>query len=89
MCQDISLGRGQVGNPSLRWLLGFSASCHLSLSAGSNNIGQLGDGTFEGRTLPVNVTAVGSVRKATFLAAGYLHSCVAINFGSEPAMCWG
>ncbi|KAI7843140.1 hypothetical protein COHA_003311 [Chlorella ohadii] len=66
-----------------------SKAIGLPMATGYNWDGRLGDGTTTGRDSPVNVANVGSVSKATFLAAGLAHTCVAVNFGAEAAMCWG
>ena len=58
--------------------------------AGLNQGGQLGDGTYLNfRAQPASVLTAGNSASTTFLAAGAYHSCVAVNFGQEPSICWG
>ena len=51
---------------------------------GSNGIGQIGDGGMAQRLTPVNVAGLAN---ATAIAAGSLHTCVALAGGG--ARCWG
>lgn len=59
---------------------------HLLLCAG-------GTGSWssqrDGSLTPVAVPITGNIAASTFLAVGYSHSCVAVNYGQEAAMCWG
>lgn len=65
-------------------------TCVLSASGavwcwGGNLEGQLGDGTFENRNLPIAVSGLGSgVRE---LAMGRKHTCAVGR--NRPVMCWG
>jgi alpha-tubulin suppressor-like RCC1 family protein len=52
---------------------------------GYNSYGQLGDGSAEARSLPVQV--VGLANGVTGIAAGYSHTCAAISGGAVK--CWG
>jgi Bacterial Ig-like domain (group 1)/Regulator of chromosome condensation (RCC1) repeat len=72
-----------------RVFAGGAFSCGLSATGvascwGSNNVGQLGDGTFTNRTTPVLVT--GS-HVFDSLYAGYKHTCGLMSSGA--AYCWG
>ena len=60
-----------------------------SLPAGFNSELQLGDGSSTNRLAPVPVSAFNGIAAATFLAAGNMHSCVAVDYGRQPALCWG
>lgn len=51
---------------------------------GRNDLGQLGDGTRESRTLPVQVGGSGRFRS---VSAGYLHTCAIAESG--VLYCWG
>jgi alpha-tubulin suppressor-like RCC1 family protein len=51
---------------------------------GRNTYGQLGDGSFEDRLLPVSVQGIAA--GATAVAAGHYHSCAVQN---GAALCWG
>lgn len=53
---------------------------------GSNNVGQLGNGTTEASLLPAFVIGLGSHSGATGVAAGYGHSCAIAEGGLK---CWG
>ncbi|MBL0124929.1 MAG: chromosome condensation regulator RCC1 [Betaproteobacteria bacterium] len=68
---------------------GQSFSCALSTTGGvqcwgSNNDGQLGNGTIAEAHTPAPVSGLGS--GVTALSAGYAHAC-AVNAGA--AVCWG
>lgn len=52
---------------------------------GSNNLGQLGDGTTTNSSTPVSVSGLSS--NVAWLAAGYQHNCVVMADGT--ARCWG
>jgi alpha-tubulin suppressor-like RCC1 family protein len=52
---------------------------------GENKAGQLGDGTFDDRTLPVQVVVFSG--SATAVAAGFQHTCALTAAGE--VVCWG
>lgn len=68
---------------------GANHSCAI-MTAGSvhcwgyNGFGQLGDGTTENRTTPVNVKGLAS--SASAVAAGGVHTCAVVTDGVQ---CWG
>ena len=62
------------------WVQGGAAKC-----IGSNDVGQLGDGTTTNRTASVTVTGLSSGVIA--VAAGDAHVCALLNSGSVK--CWG
>ncbi len=51
---------------------------------GRNNNGRLGDGTYDDKLVPVQVTGLAS--GVTSIDAGRLHSCAVVNGGAK---CWG
>lgn len=61
----------------------------LPWHAGENGNGQLGDGTTSSTGAPVFVSSSGYTSLATSLAAGGAHSCVAIDYGRQAAICFG
>ena len=70
---------------------GSNHSCAVTTSGavycwGSNNVGQLGDGSTTSRRSPALVSLPTGVT-ATQVAAGQLHSCVRTSTGA--AYCWG
>jgi YD repeat-containing protein len=52
---------------------------------GLNSAGQLGDGTYTGRIIPVNVSGLSGL--ATTVSAGYQHTCALTAGGGVK--CWG
>lgn len=73
---------------------GINHLCALVTSGGikclgQNTFGQLGDGTFTQRRLPVDVISLGS--NVAMLAAGGQHTCAIIDSStaSESFKCWG
>lgn len=64
-------------------------SCLLGWRTGENGNGQLGDGTTSSTGAPVFVSSSGYTSLATSLAAGGAHSCVAIDYGRQAALCFG
>lgn len=69
--------------------LGASHSCAITLQGGvkcwgNNQSGQLGDGTTESRTAPVDVRGLRNARAVT---AGAAHTCALLANGSVK--CWG
>ena len=54
---------------------------------GDNRHGQLGDGTDNNRTTPVQITGLGENRAPVTIAAGNFHTCAALDDGSVS--CWG
>ncbi len=52
---------------------------------GENDGGQLGEGTFENRNTPVDVTVLAD--EISFISVGYKHTCVLTKNGD--VMCWG
>ncbi len=68
---------------------GYQHSCALTAAGGvecwgSNNFGQLGNGTTTASTLP---TAVSAIDSALAVASGDYHSCALLSDGSVA--CWG
>ena len=59
------------------------------LRAGYNANSQIGDGSSTNQQAPVPVATISGIASTTFLAAGRGHSCVAVDYGREAAMCWG
>jgi alpha-tubulin suppressor-like RCC1 family protein/uncharacterized protein YjdB len=69
--------------------IGMSHSCALDTDShaycwGDNSDGQVGDGTFEGRTMP---TAVATTVTFSAVTAGSSHNCALTSDGA--AYCWG
>ncbi len=69
---------------------GYRHTCALLITGGvrcwgSNEFGQLGDGTTMDRHEPVDITALGI--DVTAIAAGYDYTCAIMSGGS--VMCWG
>lgn len=58
--------------------------CNKVMCFGSNSFGQLGDGTLDNRTTPVQVTGISDV---VDLASGGAFTCARLSSGS--ARCWG
>ena len=54
---------------------------------GKNSEGQLGDGTTTQRTAPVTTSSFGSGHSASFISAGYDHTCALLTDGG--VRCWG
>lgn len=58
--------------------------CFNSLHRGSNDYGQLGNGSEAGTNSPV---AVSGINNAKSISAGDVHTCALVEGGS--AKCWG
>ncbi len=76
-------------DPADAVFLGSQHSCVLSVSGkvacwGRNKHGQLGNGDYRGRELPVEIAELDSVAE---LALGRAHSCA--RLGSGKVWCWG
>ena len=54
---------------------------------GKNSEGQLGDGTTTHRTAPVTTSSFGSGHSASYISAGYDHTCALLTDGG--VRCWG
>ena len=54
---------------------------------GSNNYGQLGDGTTTDRNTPTQTSSLGTDRTAVAITAGDYHTCAILDDGSVS--CWG
>jgi alpha-tubulin suppressor-like RCC1 family protein len=54
---------------------------------GKNNIGQLGDGTYDHRITPTQTSSLGTGRTAVAVSSGANHVCVILDDGSVS--CWG
>jgi alpha-tubulin suppressor-like RCC1 family protein len=79
-------------NPAVSITAGFKHTCGILADGtvkcwGSNNIGQLGDGTITSRLTPVSVSGITSVNPAVTITAGELHTCGILADGTVK--CWG
>ncbi|MGQ0799861.1 MAG: RCC1 domain-containing protein [Pseudomarimonas sp.] len=81
--QQLATGNGVLAG-------GVFHTCSLTAAGGvrcwgQNTLGQVGDGSFTDRSLPVDVTGLGS--GVTSLAAGGFHTCASLANGG--LRCWG
>jgi len=87
--QTSSLG---VGRTAVAISAGYFHTCAIlddgSVSCwGTNNQGQLGDGTQNDRLTPTQTSSLGVGRTAVIISAGYYHTCAILDDGSVS--CWG
>jgi LruC domain-containing protein len=75
----VAVAAGNVGNHSCALMSDGTARCW-----GSNNAGQIGDGTTVNATAPV---AVAGLTGGVAITAGGSHTCLALSDGT--AACWG
>ncbi len=82
---------GPFGNP-VKLAAGGAHTCLVTTGgaiscAGDNTSGQLGNGSFGGRSTVFSFVSLGSGVSATDVAAGGAHTCAATSTGG--VMCWG
>jgi len=71
--------------------VGYAHACALTINGhlacwGGNSFSQLGDGTTNTHSTPVEVTS--GIATVTRMALGSYHTCVSLT-GSNPIKCWG
>ena len=79
-------------NPAVSVSAGANHTCAILSDGtvkcwGRNGNGQLGDGTFEDRTVPVNVYGITQDNPAVSISAGWRRTCAILSDGTVK--CWG